>query len=83
MISEQLTQAGSAELRHVLVRAEDYQRWDVHGKESSWGGWESVERRACAGGDEARVLFYALGSPVTPSAEISDVHHAGKGNQCL
>lgn len=47
MISKQLIQAGSMELSHVLVQDEDYQSWDVHGKKSSQGGWESVERCLC------------------------------------
>lgn len=83
MISKQLTQAGSVELSHVLVRDEDYQSWDVHGKKSSQGGWESVEGCACVETDGAGVLLCVLGSPVTPSAGISDVHHTGKGGRCL
>ena len=83
MISKQLTQAGNVELSHVLVRDEDYQSWDMHGKKSIWGGWEGVERRACVETDGAGVLLCALGSPVTPPAGISDMHHTGKGGRCL
>lgn len=63
MISKQLTQAGSVERSHVLLQDEDYQSWDVHGKKSSRGGWESVERRACVETDGAGVLLCALGKP--------------------
>lgn len=79
---KQLTQAASMELSHVLVRDEDYQSWDVHGKKSE-DGWESVERCAHVETDRAGVSLCVLGNPVTPPAGISNMRHIGEGCRCL
>lgn len=79
MISKQMIQTGSVEPGHVLVQGEDSQSWDVHGKWSCQGGWESVERCGCV--EKGRSSALCVRQP--PDTASWDFWCASHWERCL